>query len=94
MSERQEITPNRRSGDVESVAEDLKKGPAVSADPEALAHRQAVERRLVRKLDFRCSIFVLIYILNYLDRNNIGAVSCFRLRLNASMSADTLHRRD
>ncbi|KAI5459079.1 major facilitator superfamily domain-containing protein [Mariannaea sp. PMI_226] len=39
-------------------------------DPE---HRKAVEKRLKRKLDARCSLFVLIYIMNYLDRNNIAA---------------------
>jgi hypothetical protein len=27
-----------------------------------------VEKRLKRKLDARCSLFVLIYIMNYLDR--------------------------
>jgi len=36
-------------------------------------HRAAVEKSLVRKLDTRCSLFVLIYIMNYLDRNNIAA---------------------
>lgn len=35
--------------------------------------RKEVEKRLKRKLDARCSIFVLMYIMNYLDRNNIGA---------------------
>ena len=34
--------------------------------------RQIVEKSLKRKLDARCSIFVLIYIMNYLDRNNIA----------------------
>ena len=37
------------------------------------AHRAAVEKRLKRKLDSRCALFVLIYIMNYLDRNNIAA---------------------
>ena len=37
------------------------------------AHRAAVEKRLKRKLDTRCALFVLIYIMNYLDRNNIAA---------------------
>ncbi|KAH7318061.1 major facilitator superfamily domain-containing protein [Stachybotrys elegans] len=37
------------------------------------AHRAAVEKRMLRKLDARCSLFVLIYIMNYLDRNNIAA---------------------
>jgi sugar phosphate permease len=36
-------------------------------------HRQRVEKSLKRKLDMRCSLFVLIYIMNYLDRNNIAA---------------------
>jgi MFS family permease len=39
-------------------------------DPE---HRARVERKLLRKLDARCSLFVVIYIMNYLDRNNIAA---------------------
>lgn len=37
------------------------------------ARRAAVEKSLKRKLDGRCSLFVLIYIMNYLDRNNIAA---------------------
>lgn len=36
-------------------------------------HRARVEKSLKRKLDARCSLFVLIYIMNYLDRNNIAA---------------------
>ncbi|KAF4461183.1 hypothetical protein FALBO_12009 [Fusarium albosuccineum] len=36
-------------------------------------HRAVVEKRLKRKLDARCALFVLIYIMNYLDRNNIAA---------------------
>jgi hypothetical protein len=35
--------------------------------------RRVVEKSLKRKLDARCSLFVLIYIMNYLDRNNIAA---------------------
>lgn len=36
-------------------------------------HRSRVEKSLKRKLDARCALFVLIYIMNYLDRNNIAA---------------------
>ncbi|KAF1994698.1 MFS general substrate transporter [Amniculicola lignicola CBS 123094] len=43
---------------------------AMHLDPE---HRKVVEKSLKRKLDARCSLFVLIYIMNYLDRNNIAA---------------------
>ncbi|KAF2267785.1 MFS general substrate transporter [Lojkania enalia] len=43
---------------------------AAAMDPE---RRKQVEKSLKRKLDFRCSLFVFIYIMNYLDRNNIGA---------------------
>ncbi|KAI1786688.1 MFS general substrate transporter [Ganoderma leucocontextum] len=35
--------------------------------------RQRLERKLVRKVDIRMSILIVIYILNYMDRNNIGA---------------------
>jgi MFS family permease len=43
---------------------------AFALDP---ARRVAVEKSLKRKLDARCSLFVLIYIMNYLDRNNMAA---------------------
>lgn len=43
---------------------------ASNMDPE---RRKVVEKSMLRKLDARCSLFVLIYIMNYLDRNNIAA---------------------
>lgn len=39
----------------------------------ASERRAVVEKSLKRKLDTRCALFVLIYIMNYLDRNNIAA---------------------
>lgn len=39
-------------------------------DPE---RRKVVEKSMKRKLDARCSLFILIYIMNYLDRNNMAA---------------------
>ncbi|KAF1935439.1 MFS general substrate transporter [Clathrospora elynae] len=45
-------------------------GLAANMSPE---RRQQVEKTLKRKLDSRCILFVFIYILNYLDRNNIAA---------------------
>ncbi|KAJ7781286.1 MFS general substrate transporter [Mycena metata] len=35
--------------------------------------RRALEKRLLRKIDLRMSILVVIYILNYIDRNNAAA---------------------
>ncbi|KAF7355270.1 MFS general substrate transporter [Mycena sanguinolenta] len=35
--------------------------------------RQALEKKLVRKIDLRMSILIVIYILNYVDRNNVAA---------------------
>ncbi|KAL1937734.1 hypothetical protein VTO73DRAFT_12887 [Trametes versicolor] len=35
--------------------------------------RKVMERKLLRKLDLRMSILIVIYILNYVDRNNAGA---------------------
>lgn len=50
------------------------------------AHRASVEKSLKRKLDARCSLFVAIYIMNYLDRNNIAAA---RLKgLQADLALD------
>jgi MFS family permease len=45
-------------------------GLAAQMDP---ARRVVVEKSLKRKLDARCSLFVFIYIMNYLDRNNMAA---------------------
>lgn len=45
-------------------------GLAANMSPE---RRAQVEKKLKRKLDARCSLFVMIYIMNYLDRNNIAA---------------------
>ncbi|WVF73150.1 hypothetical protein IAT40_007969 [Kwoniella sp. CBS 6097] len=44
-------------------------GHPLAKDP----RRVAIEKKLVRKLDARCSLFVLLYIMNYLDRNNISS---------------------
>ncbi|KAL5498804.1 hypothetical protein ACEPAH_2159 [Sanghuangporus vaninii] len=35
--------------------------------------RRRLERKLVRKLDWRMTILIIIYILNYIDRNNAAA---------------------
>ncbi|KAL2156609.1 hypothetical protein VTH82DRAFT_1354 [Thermothelomyces myriococcoides] len=54
--------------ELEGRAADL--AAAFALDPE---RRAKVERSLKRKLDARCSYFILLYIMNYLDRNNIAA---------------------
>lgn len=56
---------------------------AANMDPE---RRVAVEKSLKRKLDARCSLFVLIYIMNYLDRNNLGAARLKGLQEDLSLS--------
>ncbi|EPS31015.1 hypothetical protein POX_b01996 [Penicillium oxalicum] len=50
------------------------------------ARRAVVEKSLMRKLDARCSLFVLIYIMNYLDRNNISAARLKGLQKDLSLS--------
>ena len=54
--------------DTNKVAQEV--NHVMHMDPE---RRKLVEKSLKRKLDARCSLFVLIYIMNYLDRNNIAA---------------------
>nr|GAT59391.1 MFS general substrate transporter [Mycena chlorophos] len=51
--------------------------PLLHVDPDAAFGgrfaRQELEQQLVWKLDKRCSILVVIYVLNYIDRNNASA---------------------
>jgi MFS family permease len=49
-------------------------------------HRQVVEKRMKRKLDTRCALFVLIYIMNYLDRNNMAAARLKGLQEDLNLS--------
>ena len=57
---------------------------AASWNPE---HRARVEKSMKRKLDMRCSLFVVIYIMNYLDRNNIAAVRLAGLQEELNLSS-------
>ncbi|EEY21542.1 pantothenate transporter liz1 [Verticillium alfalfae VaMs.102] len=59
----------RRSSD-KGLADGPPKGGGPLSDP---IYRAKVEKSMKRKLDTWCSLFVLIYIMNYLDRNNIAA---------------------
>jgi len=58
---------------------------AASWDPE---RRARVEKSMKRKLDLRCSLFVLIYIMNYLDRNNIAAAKLKGLTEDLGIEGD------
>jgi MFS family permease len=55
---------------LEDVSKEAQPNLGAHMTPE---HRVRVEKSLKRKLDGRCSLFVVIYIMNYLDRNNIAA---------------------
>ncbi|KAH9999954.1 sugar transporter [Russula vinacea] len=57
-------------GEEPDAEQDPQDAEAEFGGPEA---RLNLERKLVRKLDMRMSILVLIYILNYVDRNNAAA---------------------
>lgn len=58
-------------------------GPIATMDP---ARRVQVEKSLKRKLDARCSVFILLYIMNYLDRNNIAAARLKGLQADLNLS--------
>ncbi|KAK3896645.1 major facilitator superfamily domain-containing protein, partial [Staphylotrichum tortipilum] len=55
----------------------------VTMDP---VRRVQVEKSLKRKLDARCSVFILLYIMNYLDRNNIAAARLKGLQADLNLS--------
>jgi hypothetical protein len=51
--------------------------------------REAVEKKLVRKVDIRLLIMmVVMYILNYLDRNNIAAAKLAGLEKSLNLTGD------
>ncbi|KAJ5681458.1 uncharacterized protein N7477_001398 [Penicillium maclennaniae] len=70
-----------RVENLEHVAEQHNLLPHI--DP---ARRIVVEKSLKRKLDARCSLFVLIYIMNYLDRNNISAARLKGLQTDLNLT--------
>jgi len=49
-------------------------------------HRARVEKSMKRKLDTRCAYFVLIYIMNYLDRNNMAAARLKGLQADLNLT--------
>ena len=58
-------SPDVKDAAVDAVDRLRSAGLAANMSPE---RRAEVEKKLKRKLDARCSLFVLIYIMNYLDR--------------------------
>ena len=80
-------TPKASIANVEVIANADKPNPRKEAPAYVAAldpdERQRAEARLVRKIDFRLlPVLVVMYILNYLDRNNIVCIpslSCFVL---------------
>ncbi|KAL1762690.1 major facilitator superfamily domain-containing protein [Schizophyllum commune] len=72
------------SAERESIEKKLEEGAIArekeikeAEDPDAefggTERRKKIERKLLLKIDLRMSIFIVIYILNYVDRNNAGA---------------------
>lgn len=51
--------------------------------------RQQLEKKLVRKVDIRLLIMIVVmYILNYLDRNNIAAAKLAGLETDLNLKGD------
>ncbi|PCH07110.1 Major facilitator superfamily domain, general substrate transporter [Penicillium occitanis (nom. inval.)] len=80
----------------DAVAPDLQKDKSTMSNnvPSFLVglsadERQAVEKKLVRKVDIRLLIMmVVMYILNYLDRNNIAAAKLAGLEKSLKLTGD------
>lgn len=67
----------------EAHQQEVTGGPITTMDPQ---RRIEVEKSLKRKLDARCSLFILLYIMNYLDRNNIAAARLKGLQDDLNLS--------
>lgn len=72
--------------DASAVEANMKGDNTVDPLAPGTERRIAVEKKMKRKLDIRCSLFVLIYILNYLDRNNIAAARLRGLQEDLQLS--------
>ncbi|WWC64418.1 uncharacterized protein I303_107028 [Kwoniella dejecticola CBS 10117] len=81
----EEIKPHRTESH-ESVIKPAA-GPVNPLSNPKDERRIAIEKKLVRKLDARCSLFVLIYIMNYLDRNNIASAKGKGLTRDLNLNA-------
>lgn len=71
---------------LENVQDHTESPPNLNVAHMTPEHRARVEKRLKRKLDARCALFVLIYIMNYLDRNNIAAARLKGLQTDLNLS--------
>lgn len=71
---------------LENVQDHTELSPNLNVAHMTPEHRARVEKRLKRKLDARCALFVLIYIMNYLDRNNIAAARLKGLQTDLNLS--------
>lgn len=71
---------------LENVQDHTSSPPNLNVAHMTPEHRARVEKRLKRKLDARCALFVLIYIMNYLDRNNIAAARLKGLQTDLNLT--------
>ncbi|WRT70375.1 uncharacterized protein IL334_007373 [Kwoniella shivajii] len=76
-------TPSHQSGNSIIKPHDAAEALHITKDP----RRIEIEKKLVRKLDMRCSLFVVIYIMNYLDRNNIASAKGKGLTRDLNLNA-------
>ncbi|KAL4918297.1 major facilitator superfamily domain-containing protein [Aspergillus aurantiobrunneus] len=83
-----DIKPGADAAQLEQPTVETMEGslPAASSTLRDPAHRAKVEKSMKRKLDARCSLFVFIYIMNYLDRNNMAAARLKGLQRDLDMN--------
>jgi MFS family permease len=78
--------PDDHMATAKTSVESQSRGAMAAALAMDSQHRAAVEKRMKRKLDTRCALFVLIYIMNYLDRNNMAAARLKGLQEDLNLS--------
>ncbi|TFK55474.1 MFS general substrate transporter, partial [Heliocybe sulcata] len=71
--EKASSTDSGRNTDKVLAVEEGEAGDDPDAEFGGREARRQMEKRLLRKLDLRMSILIVIYILNYIDRNNASA---------------------
>ncbi|KAL7417111.1 MFS general substrate transporter [Mrakia frigida] len=79
------MTDHKNSVDLELEKQEVQHTEAGGVQDVVFSDRPALEKRLLRKIDARMSILIIIYILNYIDRNNLSAARTKGLEVDLAL---------
>ncbi|KAE8370648.1 major facilitator superfamily domain-containing protein [Aspergillus caelatus] len=82
MNEEDRQAPSRLSKDIQASHEE-------SIRPQELTHERIIEKRLVHRIDFHIlPLVILVYLMNYMDRNNYASARLQGLETDLGLKRD------